>query len=237
LTAPDTVASETAAHHPHHHHPSIVLVLRAVGRRLVPNLIEATLIPSALFFASAYFFGLQLAFATALVWSYLALARRIATRRPIPALVLLGSIGLTLRTLVTIGSGSSFIYFLQPVIGTLVVGSTFLVSVIAGRPLVARFARDFCPLDPDIEDSAGVVALYRQLTYLWAAVNFLAAGATLTLLCTLPVNAFLAVRPFTAWLITGTGVVLTVASAVRFARREGLLAAVAPDGTLTAIRR
>jgi hypothetical protein len=103
--------------------------------------------------------------------------------------------------------------------------------------LIARFARDFCHLEPELEGTPGMVSLYRRLTYLWAGVNFLAAGATLTLLCTLPVNAFLAARPFTAWLITGTGVVLTVSAAVRFARREGLLAAVGPDGTLTAIRR
>jgi hypothetical protein len=210
-------------------------VLRAVGRRLVPNLIEATLIPSSLFVASAIFFDLRIAFATALCWSYLAVARRLAVRRPTPALVMLGAVGLTIRTLLAVGSGSTYVYFVQPVIGTVVIGSVFLASIAVGRPIVARFARDFCPLAPDIECRPGVVALYRHLTYLWAAVNFLAAATTFTLLRTLPVNMFVALRPVSGWAITVTGVVLTVSTAVRVARREGLLAAVASDGTLTAI--
>jgi hypothetical protein len=233
LTTLDTQVAAGAAFHA----PSLVVVLVAVGRRLVPSVIEASLIPSALFLGSSVFFSLAVAFAAALLWSYATLVRRLAARQPIPALILLGSVGITIRTLVTIGSGSSFLYFLQPVLGTTVVAAVFLGSVLVGRPLVARFARDFCPLDPDIEGGAGVVSLYRRLTYLWAAVNFLVAATTFALLCTLPVGTFVAVRPFAVWTIMGTGIVLTVSAAVRLARREGLLAAISPDGTLTAVRR
>jgi intracellular septation protein A len=211
------------------------MVLGAVGRRLVPNLIEATLIPSALFFASALFLDLRAAFLVALCWSYVAIGRRLVARRQIPALVLLGSVGLTVRTLLAVTTGSAYLYFIQPVIGTVIVGLAFLASIVLDRPLIARFAHDFCPLAPDIEGRPGVIALYRHLTYLWAAVNFIAAATTFTLLRSVPVGLFVALRPLACWVITVTGVVLTVTTAVRVARREGLGAAVSPDGTLTAM--
>jgi hypothetical protein len=217
-------------------HPTVPLVLRAVGRRLVPNLIEATLIPGVLLIGATMLFGLSVAFIVALCWSYVALGRRIVRRSPIPALIILGSIGLTLRTALALGSGSAFVYFVQPVIGTALVGTAFLASVALGRPLIGRFAGEFCRLDPDVEACAGVVSLYRRLTYLWAAVNFTASATTFTLLRTLPVALFVALRPFAMWAITITGVVLTVTASVRAARAEGLMAAITPCGSLTAIR-
>lgn len=235
LAVPATNGGRDAAHHALRR-PTVRLVLVAVGRRLVPNIIEATLVPGALFIAATLLFGLVAAFTVALAWSYLMIARRVVTRRPVPALLVLGAIGITLRTALALGSGSAFVYFVQPIVGTFVVGSAFLASVALGRPLVGRFARDFCPLDPEVERCAGVVRLYRHLTYLWAAVNFTAAATTLTLLCMLPVQVFVAVRPLTGWVVTGTGVVLTVTAAVRAARAEGLVAAISPCGRLTAVR-
>jgi hypothetical protein len=212
------------------------LVLLAVGRRLIPNIIEATLVPSVLFFVAAAAFGLPVAFGVAIAWSYLALGRRILRRQPLPALIVLGALGLTVRTLLALGSGSAFVYFVQPVIGTIVVGTAFLVSIALGRPLIGRFARDFCALAPDIESGEAIVSLYRRLTYLRAAVNFAAAITTFVLLQSLPMTLFVAVRPLAAWTITVTGVVLTVSAAVRAARTEGLTAVVTPGGNLAAIR-
>jgi hypothetical protein len=212
------------------------LVLFAVGRRLIPNIVEATLVPSVLFFTAAAIWGLPVAFAAAVGWSYLALGRRVLLRRPVPALLVLGALGLTVRTLLALGSGSAFVYFVQPVIGTVVVGTAFLVSVAIGRPLIGRFARDFCALEPELEAAAGIVSLYRRLTYLWAAVNFAAGITTFVLLQSLPITLFVALRPLAAWTITVTGVVLTVAAAVRVARSEGLTAVVTPGGNLAAVR-
>jgi hypothetical protein len=76
--------------------------------------------------------------------------------------------------------------------------------------------------------------LFRRLTFLWAAVNALAAAATLTLLLTVPVGVFVGTATVSAWIITCSGVVLTVSESVRTARREGLHTAVAPRGRLHA---
>jgi hypothetical protein len=76
--------------------------------------------------------------------------------------------------------------------------------------------------------------LFRRLTFLWAAVNAVAAAATLTLLLTVPVAVFVVTATASAWIITCSGVVLTVSDAVRTARREGLHTAIAPNGRLHA---
>jgi len=220
---------------PVYERPTPLVILRAVARRLGPQLVEATLIPSALFFASALLFGIWAAFMAALVWSYAAVIRRVVSGRRIPALLVLSTVGLSVRTLVALGSGSTFVYFFQPVVGTTVVGAVFLVSALAGRPLIARFAHDFCALTPDISGRPGVVSLYRRLTYLWASVNFLAAATTFVLLRLLPITAFVALRPMAMWAITATGIVITVRAAVRAAHRECLLAHIGPGGALVAV--
>jgi hypothetical protein len=215
-------------------HPSKASVVGAVVRRLVPQLVEASLIPTVLFYTFLIAFGLRWAFAAALVWSYTAVARRLVNGRQIPGLLVLTSVGLTTRTVVLICSGNTFVYFLQPIVGTMVTAGVFAVSVLIGRPLVARFASDFCPLSPEVESRPAVVALFRRLTYLWAGLNIAAAVTSLTLLMTLPVRLFVGTKTVAAWVITCTGVVVTVCTSVTTARTEGLETAVASNGTLRA---
>ncbi|MGD9705045.1 MAG: hypothetical protein AB7Q42_21745 [Acidimicrobiia bacterium] len=55
-----------------------------------------------------------------------------------------------------------------------------------------------------------------------------------TLLVTVPTAVFVGTATVAAWIITCTGVVLTVSDSVRTARSEGLATAVAPNGSLRA---
>ena len=168
--------------------PSRVSVVKAVGRRMVPYLIEATLIPMALFYLFFIMFELKWAIVAALVWTYAAMGRRILTGRPIPGLLVLATLGISVRTVIYVLSGNDFVYFFQPIMRTVATAAAFALSVRIGRPLVARFAADFCPISPDVQERPAVVQLFRRLTYLWAAVNAVAAAATLTLLLTVPVG-------------------------------------------------
>ena len=56
----------------------------------------------------------------------------------------------------------------------------------------------------------------------------------MTLLLTVPVAVFVGTATVSAWIITCSGVVLTVSDSVRTARSEGLHTAVAPNGRLHA---
>ena len=98
----------------------------------------------------------------------------IASRR----FCMLAVLGLTVRTIVGFTSGT-FMYFLQPVVGTLVLAAVFLGSVFVGRPIIGRLASDFCPLSPEIANRPAVLRLFSGLTLLWAGVHFFSAATTL----------------------------------------------------------
>jgi hypothetical protein len=214
--------------------PSRRCVIGAVARRLVPYLVEATIIPTALFYALLMIGDMRWALAGALAWSYGAIVRRAVRGRPVPGLLILATIGITVRSIVYLLSNNDFVYFVGPIMRTTLTGLVFAVSVVMGRPLIARFAGDFCPLAPDVRMRPGVMRLFTRLTILWATVNGLAAASSLVLLLTVPVAVFVVIGAVSAWIVTCTGVVLTVVDSVTTARREGLVTALAPDGTLYA---
>ncbi|HUP75131.1 MAG TPA: VC0807 family protein [Acidimicrobiales bacterium] len=214
--------------------PTKTRVLGAVGRRLLPHLVEATVIPTFLFYVAFVTRGTVTAYVVALLWTYLAIVRRMVVRRPVPVIVVLACIGITARTLFALASGSTFVYFFQPVAGKIVLSLVFWASIATGTPLVARFAHDFCSIAPDVESRPAIVQLYRRLTHLWAGVNLVIAGLGLLLLLTVPVSTFIAVKSFMAMALTAAAVALTVAASVRVARREGVFASVSSNGTLMA---
>jgi hypothetical protein len=209
-------------------------VVAAVGRRLVPYVIEATLIPTLLFYTCLAIADLRWAIAAALAWSYGAVLRRLLTGQAIPGLLLLGCLGVTVKTAVFLCNDNTFVYFVQPVLRTLLTAGGLALSVLLGKPLIARFASDFCSLSPEVQARDAIARLFRRLTYLWAGVNLAAATVSFVLLLTLPTAAFVGTATLAAWIITGAGVVCTVIDAVGTARAEGLATAVGPNGSLRA---
>jgi hypothetical protein len=205
---------------PSHSRGSVFL---AVVRRSGPHVIEASLIPTALFYSGLVLAGLGAAYAVALIWLYAAALSRLARHRPIPPLLVLGLIGITVRTTVAVASGSSFFYFAQSILGSLVMGCVFLLSVAIGRPMVERLALEFWPLTPEMLGRPAVVRLLRGLTFLWAGVNLLIGATTLTLLLCLPLAAYVAVKQVASLAITGIGMGITIDLALRTARREGFV--------------
>ena len=214
-------------------------ILAAVVRRSAPHLIEATVIPAVLFYCCLIAFGLGAAYAAALGWSYAAVVRRKLSHRTIPPMLVLGVIGITVRTLVAIISRSPFIYFFQPVLGSVAMAFVFLISVGIGRPIIGKLAGEFWPMTAEISARPRVLRLFRNLTLMWGALNLVSAALTLTFLVTLPLGGFLAAKQVSAFGITALGVFVTVSRSLTVGRREGL-AAVAlwqPAPAVTSERR
>ena len=199
-------------------------VFAAVVKRSAPRLVEASLIPTALFYCCLVVVGIGAAYAAALLWLYAAAGSRLLRRRPVPPLLVLGAIGITVKTAVSVASGSTFVSFAQPVLGSLVVGCVFLLSVALGRPMVQALALEFWPLTPEMLADPTVVRLLRRLTFLWAGVNFAVGAATLSLLVVLPLPLFVAIKQPVAWTITGIGIAVTIDRALATARRTGFVA-------------
>jgi hypothetical protein len=191
-------------------------------KHALPHLIEATVIPAAVFLVFLHLWGFTFAALAALIWAYAALGRRAALGQPIPMLLILSSLGLTVRTVVAIASGSAFIYFLQPVIIAGAIGLMFLLSTLTRRPLVHRMAGDFCPLPPGVTGRAGIRRLFLGLTFLWAVVNLGNAAFTYWLLMSQSTAVFVALRGITGIVLTATAIAVTVTWSWRVARQEGL---------------
>lgn len=209
-------------------------MLGAVVRRLVPYLIEATVIPTVVFYGLLLVSDLRWALVGALTWSYGALARRVLTRQRVPGLLILATLGITVRMVVYLWSSNEFVYFVQPILRAVFTALLFAGSVAIGRPLIARFAGDFCPLSADVLARPGISRLFSRLSLVWAMVNALAASSSFVLLLTVPVSVFVLTAAVSAWIVTCSGVVVTVTDAVTTARREGLVTALSPDGRLFA---
>jgi hypothetical protein len=197
-------------------------VLEAVGRRSLPSLIEATVIPAVLLYIFFTTLGPTPAMLAVLVWSYGAVVRRLISGHGIPGVLQLAVVGLTVRTIVGILSGT-FMYFLQPVATTLALALVFFGSLLFGRPMIARMASDFCPLAPEISGRPGIVRLFSGLTLLWALVHLPSAATTFTLLVSLPTTTFIAVKTIVSLALTVSAIVATVSWSLRTARAEDLV--------------
>ena len=202
-------------------------MLLAVLRRGLPNVVEATTIPAIIFFVVMSTTQAAIAMAAVLAWGYGMVLGRLLLKRRVPTLLLLATAGLTLKTVIGVLSGSTFLYFVQPVATTVALAGVFLASVLVGKPIIARLAHDFCPIAPEVAGRPAVVRLFAGLTVLWAGVHLLNAAATVGLLMSLPVPLFVVLKTASGMGISALAIVVTVTWALRTARRERLVFAAA----------
>lgn len=189
--------------------------LAVLARHATPHLLESTLIPLGLFYGGLELFGLWAALLAAMVWSYTSLLRRLVTRRRVSGMLVLGIVGLTARTALALVTGSVFLYFLQPTLGTGLVAIVFAGSVLLGRPLALRLAADFLPLPEALLARQRVRRFFLRVSLLWAAAFLANAGISLWLLVSQSLATFLWSRTAASVVLTG----LAVAVSVRWFRR------------------
>jgi len=210
-------------------------VLTAVLRRLGPQLIEATFIPSALCFIATLAVSLTWGVVAAASWMCLAITHRIARGKRVSALLLLATVGLSARVGLYVLNENDFVYFVQPIMRTVAVALLFAASAMFGRPLVARFAGDFCSFDVEIGSRPAITALFRRLTYLWAGAQAISAAVSLTLLLTVPTEVFIGTATGATWLVIATCVLVTISDAIRTTRNDGIHTAITSGGRLHAL--
>lgn len=175
--------------------PDIIRLPRigALARHATPHVIEGVLLPVLVFYAALAASNIWGAIIAALVWSYLGLARRALGGRRVSGLLLLTALTLSVRFAVAVVSGSTFSYFLQPVIGQVAVAGVFLLSLRGRQPILLRLAGDIVPLET-LENRPCVASYFRQITFFWAAVLVLHAAVAAWLLLSLRVEAYVAVK-------------------------------------------
>jgi hypothetical protein len=215
LTTPATPDEDVEAPH----RPSLVAVIKRVSL----SLLIAVIIPAVVFYGVFVLAGVWTAIIAALVWSYGAIVWRAVTRRRTSGLLILAAILLTGRTLLSVLADSTWLYFLQPVISDGVVAGLFLLSLASARPMVARLAGDFYPMDHELAARPRIRRLFWHLTMLWAVLGLAKATMTLWLLQSQSLETFILVKSVSMLAINLLAAVATIGLAALVARKEGLM--------------
>ena len=195
---------------------------RAAFRHAVPIVLEAVIGPLALFYLVLVLAGFRGALIAALSWSYLALGRRLFKHQRVSMLLLLGTILITLRTVIAFVTGSSFVYFAQPTAGTFVISLVLFGSAIIGRPFTQRFAHDFCPMDPAIMHRPLVRRFFIRISFLWATVLMLNAGLVFWLLVSSSLRSFVLERSAVTYGLTAVAIFFSVTRFIATMRRDDI---------------
>jgi len=183
---------------------------RSAIRHAIPVVIEGIVAPVALFYLALIFVGFRGALIAALVWSYGALIRRLLRHERVSTVLLLGAVLLTLRTGVAFVTGSAFIYFAQPLLGTVIIAVVILVSAVIRRPFTQRFAQDFCPLDPSLLARPCVQQFFVRVSVMWATVMLFNSGVVAWLLLSSSIRAFVVERTAITWLLTAGAIFCSI---------------------------
>jgi hypothetical protein len=194
----------------------------ATLRHAVPVVLEAVVFPLALFYLVLVTAGFRGALIAALVWSYLALGRRLHRGERVSTLLVLGTLLLTVRTTVSFITGSAIVYFAQPMATAVVISIVLIASAALGRPFTQRFAHDFCPIDPELLARPRVQRFFIRISLLWATVLLLNAGIVLWLLLSSSLHAFVLERSAVTYGLTALAIYLSVTRFVATMRRDGI---------------
>lgn len=206
------------------HRPSLLAVIRRVSM----SLLIAVVVPAVVFYGVFVLAGVWIAIAAALLWSYGAIAWRAVTRRRTSGLLILAALLLTGRTVLSALADSTWLYFLQPVISDGVVAALFLLSLASARPMVARLAGDFYPMDHELAARPRIRRLFRNLTVLWAVLGLAKATMMLWLLQSQSLETFILVKSISMLGINVLAAFATIGLAALVARQEGLMGATRP---------
>src|SRR5579863_2455910 len=195
---------------------------RAAVRHAIPIVIEGVLGPLALFYLLLVIAGFRGALIAALVWSYLAVGRRLYKGERVSMLLVFGIILITLRTTIALVTGSAFAYFAQPTAGTFVIALVLIGSAIIGRPFTQRFAHDFCPIDPEIMKRPLVRRFFIRISVMWAAVLMLNAGLVLWLLMSTSLRSFVIERSLVTYGLTAVAIFFSITRFIAMMRRDNI---------------
>jgi hypothetical protein len=157
--------------------PQVTGVLRSAA----PRIFEATVVPAAIAWLVGRPFGLAAGLLATLGWFYLMVALRLARRRPVPGVMLLGALLFSLRVALTLTTGNFWVYAAQPIAGSAGSAIAFLASLAARRPLAAKLAGDFLPGLRVLGILSPVRAAFTRITFVWVACNLTHIALTVSL--------------------------------------------------------
>jgi hypothetical protein len=197
------------------------LTVASVIRHALPSVLDGTIIPLVAFTILVHTWGVRAALWGTLVWAYGAVMRRAIIGRRIPGIVVLSTLGITLRMTTMIWTGSAFLFFVQPVLATMATAAAFGVSAVLQRPLTVRLGADLVPLPDTAWSDPAVHRACTRLAVVWGVALAANGLLTLYLLSHLSVATFVLVRPVVPLTTTLPAVVASFVVGRRVVARAG----------------
>jgi hypothetical protein len=167
---------------------------RPIVRHALTRMLLVSFLPMAVFYLSLSMWGLRTAAVVTAALYYGALISRVIRRKPVLAAALFAAGLLSLRTIVVFCTGSAFLYFMQPVLGTVAVATLFAASAIVGRPVLDRLAHDFCAFPSEMSGKLRQGRFFSRLSLVWAAAYGVNAVGTVWLLTNASLNGFIVMK-------------------------------------------
>jgi hypothetical protein len=198
--------------------------VREVVSRTAVSILTACVIPAAVFSFIMMAFSVTPALLAALGWGIGVVCWRAATKRPPSGLILLTLAVLAVRTVIALATGSTFVYFLQPILANAAVAVLFLGSLLTARPAVGWLAPDFFPMDEDVAARPAVRRLFWRLTLMWGLLIAVKGVVSWWLLQSQSLVDFVVIKTIAISALTALGAAATIWAAILTARDEGLFA-------------
>ena len=115
------------------------------------------------------------------------------------------------------------LYLAEPTFENLLYGTVFLVSALAGRPLLGLYARRLYPVPGTVQQSDAFRRAFLVASAVWFVGLALRGVVRLWLLATLPLELYLVVNTVAGWPFSAALVGFTVWYPLRALRRAGLM--------------
>jgi hypothetical protein len=179
---------------------------RPIVKKVFTTLALVSALPMAVFYIALSLYGLRVAALATVGLYYGVLVIKVLRHKPILAAALLTAGLLSIRTVVMFLTGSAFIYFLQPVAGTVALATVIAASALAGRPILDRLAHEFCPFPPELSAQLRQHRFFARLSAVWAVTYLINAIGTIWLLRTMSVGGFVVVKSILGPALTITAV-------------------------------
>jgi intracellular septation protein A len=184
---------------------------RPIAKQVITTVAIVSLLPMAVFYLTMSFFGLRAAAVVTLALYYVGLLIKVARGKPVLAAALLTAGLLSLRTVIMLFTGSAFVYFLQPVAGTLAAATLIALTALAGRPILDRLAHEFCPFPADLSSHLRQAGFFSRVSAVWSIAYVINACGTVWLLTNASLGGFLLLKSALGPALTATALLASYA--------------------------
>jgi intracellular septation protein A len=184
---------------------------RPIAKQVLTTLLMVSLLPMAVFYTTMTLFGVRAAALATVAIYYAGLVWKFARGKPVLTAALLTAGLLSLRTVTVLLTGSAFVYFLQPVAGTVVVATVIATTALAGRPILDRLAHEFCPFPEELSERLREARFFTRLSAVWTATYIVNAVGTVWLLTNASLGGFILLKSALSPAVTATAVLASYA--------------------------